>query len=103
MTEVIVEQLRLTGSVNKTLLLGTSLYQPYCPEVHLLNQHYLNIGPAVYREEHLPSKEPSSGRTQLWKKLGAVALFLPLDIKVDPYRTSKSLLEFYFCGPGSSL
>ena len=32
---------------NKTLLLGTSLYKPYCSEVHLLNQPYLYIGPAV--------------------------------------------------------
>ena len=32
---------------NRTLLLGTSLFKPYCSEVHLLNQHYLHIGPAV--------------------------------------------------------
>ena len=28
---------------SKTLLLVTSLYKPYCLEVHLLNQHYLHI------------------------------------------------------------
>ena len=32
---------------NKTLLLWTSLYKPYYSEVHLLNQHYLHIWPAV--------------------------------------------------------
>ena len=32
----------------KTLLLGTSLYKPYNSEVHLLNQHYLHIGTAVF-------------------------------------------------------
>ena len=32
---------------NKTLLLGTSLYKPYCSEVHFLNQHFPQIWPAM--------------------------------------------------------
>ena len=39
---------------NKTILLGTSLYKPYCSEVHLLNQHYLQIWPAVPWPGHKP-------------------------------------------------
>ena len=35
---------------NRPLLLGTSLYKPYCSEVKLLNQHYLQIWPVVQRE-----------------------------------------------------
>ncbi len=48
MTKIFVEQ---PGSPNKTLLPGTSLYKPYGSEVHLLNQHYLNIGPAVCQKK----------------------------------------------------
>ena len=44
MAKIFVEQ---PGSPNKTLLPGTSLYKAYGSEVHLLNQHYLNIGSAV--------------------------------------------------------
>ena len=40
-------QCALQYTRRKTLLLGTSLYKPYCSEVHNLNQHYLHILPAV--------------------------------------------------------
>ena len=37
----------VVNNVKRHLLLGTSLYKPYCLEVYLLNQHYLQIWPAV--------------------------------------------------------
>ena len=40
-------QCALQYTRSKTLLLGTSLFKPYCSEVHLFNQHYLHIWPAV--------------------------------------------------------
>ena len=43
----ILTQCVLYYMINKILLLGTSLYKPYCSEVHLLNQHYLQICPTV--------------------------------------------------------
>ena len=42
-----IVQCALQYTISKTLLLGTSLYKPYCSEVNLLNQHYLHIWPAV--------------------------------------------------------
>ena len=39
---------------NRTLLLGTSLYKPYCSEVHLLNQQYPKIWPPVSCIHHYP-------------------------------------------------
>ena len=49
---------------NMPLLLGTSLYKPYCSEVHLLNQHYLHIWPPVmWIGAIFTQKKPITGKT----------------------------------------
>ena len=42
---------------NYNVLPGTSLYKPYCSEVHLLNQYYLHIWPAVSADVIVAARE----------------------------------------------